>query len=189
MTVSTASLPTPQLMRQLMRHEGFSAVPYLCTAGACTIGYGTNLDAHPRYIPFDDVRAAALAGRLSGRRLYDTLRQRRMCWTQEEAAAALRDEVSDVIGQLDMKCPTFVALLGMGDVVRAEGLVNMAFNLGVNGLLKFRNTLALMEKAMCGETSWESVRSALRSSMWWGQVGRRSRELGEQFVTGEYVGA
>lgn len=185
----TTTMPTAELILQLMRHEGFSPVPYLCTAGACTIGYGTNLDAHPRHIPFEDVRAAVMAGRLSGAGLYGTLRRRGMCWTREEAEAALREEALDCMARLAARCPVYVALRDGGDIVRAEGLVNMAFNLGVDGLLKFKNTLALMDRARQGLTDWSEVRDALRRSLWWGQVGRRSRELGEQFVTGAYVGA
>lgn len=188
MTVSLETLPTPALMRQLMRHEGFSPTPYVCPAGACTIGYGTNLDAHPQYLP-EAVRPAAQAGRLRGQALCNALRQQNMRWGEDAAAMVLRDEVTAVIGQLHRRCPTFVALLDQGDVVRAEGLVNMAFNMGVNGLLQFRNTLALMDRAMQGNAQWTDVREALRRSLWWRQVGRRARELGEQFVTGHYVGA
>lgn len=34
-----------KLMEDLVRDEGFRSHPYLCTAGALTIGYGRNLDA------------------------------------------------------------------------------------------------------------------------------------------------
>jgi len=39
----------------LKRQEGFSKIPYRCTAGALTIGYGHNLDALgiPEYIALD----------------------------------------------------------------------------------------------------------------------------------------
>lgn len=33
------------LIDQLKEDEGFSAIPYLCTAGHLTIGYGLNLDS------------------------------------------------------------------------------------------------------------------------------------------------
>jgi len=40
--------PTDPMLAQSIRlHEGFSSRPYLCTAGALTIGYGRNLDSHP----------------------------------------------------------------------------------------------------------------------------------------------
>jgi len=35
------------LNEQLKRQEGFRGEPYLCSAGATTIGYGRNLDANP----------------------------------------------------------------------------------------------------------------------------------------------
>jgi len=34
-----------RVVEQLKKHEGFSAVPYRCTAGYLTIGYGWNLEA------------------------------------------------------------------------------------------------------------------------------------------------
>lgn len=188
MSQNPHGIPTPMLMAQLMRHEGFYATPYLCTAGACTIGYGTNLDAHPRYIPFADIRTQAQSGRLRGAALRNALAARGMTWTKAQASAALEDEVVAMREALYQRCPQFRDLAEDGDIVRAEALVNMAFNMGVAGLLKFRNTLALIDAAHAGRTGWSAVKNALKQSLWWGQVGRRSRELGEQFRTGQYVG-
>jgi len=53
-------------------------------------------------------------------------------------------------------------------------LVNMAFNLGVNGLLKFKNMLAAIT-----EERWEDASSEMLNSRWADQVGNRAIELSE----------
>lgn len=39
-------MKTEPLIAMLKRHEGFSSVPYKCSAGSLTIGYGRNLEAN-----------------------------------------------------------------------------------------------------------------------------------------------
>ena len=51
-------------------------------------------------------------------------------------------------------------------------LVNMCFNLGGTRLSKFRNML----KA-CREHNWKEMAVQMEDSRWYGQVGRRSKEL------------
>ena len=57
----------------------------------------------------------------------------------------------------------------------------------MSGLLKFERTLALIDGAIDGQNTWEQVEAGLRNSLWWRQVGVRSRELGRQIVTGRYM--
>ena len=56
-------------------------------------------------------------------------------------------------------------------------LVNMCFNLGGTRLSKFRNML----KA-CREHNWEEMSVQMQDSRWYGQVGRRSKELQEMVL-------
>ena len=56
-------------------------------------------------------------------------------------------------------------------------LVNMCFNLGGSRLSKFRNML----KA-CREYNWEEMSVQMQDSRWYGQVGRRSKELQEMVL-------
>ena len=51
-------------------------------------------------------------------------------------------------------------------------LVNMCFNLGPNRLSKFRNMLYA-----CSVGDWEEMSRQMEDSRWYGQVGRRSKEL------------
>ena len=56
-------------------------------------------------------------------------------------------------------------------------LVNMCFNLGGSRLSKFRNML----KA-CREHNWKEMAVQMQDSRWYGQVGRRSKELQEMVL-------
>lgn len=180
-------IPTPHLISQLKRHEGFRAVPYLCTARACTIGYGTNLQAHPQYIPYPDLECAARSGRLKGLPLRDALRARGMRWNEGQAATALHEEVNACKRQLAARCPEFVRLAEIGGIPRAEVLLNMAFNMGVDGLLRFKNTLAMLRAAIEDHASYARVADGMLNSLWANQVGRRADELARQMRTGAYL--
>ena len=53
-------------------------------------------------------------------------------------------------------------------------LVNMCFNLGANRLDKFRNMLYAVSVS-----NWQEMSNQMEDSRWYGQVGRRSKELQE----------
>lgn len=185
--VSGCRIPTPALIAQLKSHEDFRAVPYLCSVNACTIGYGTNLQAHPQYIPWLDLQAAARSGRLRGLPLRDALRARGMRWNEEQAETALREEVDACKRQLAARCPEFMSLAEIGEIPRAEVLLNMAFNMGADGLLGFTNTLAMLRAAIEGHGSYGRVADGMLNSLWAKQVGRRADELARQMRTGAYL--
>ena len=174
------NIPSPELLAQLRDQEGFRASPYLDTQGVVTIGYGTNLEAHPEYLNLPDVegmvRRGLLLNELTGR-----------TWSRERAEAAMLDEVVQCREALYVRCPQFVRLVEAGELPRAEVLLNMAYNMGVSGLLKFKNTLSLIDGALDGRNSWAAVESGLKSSLWWRQTGRRARALGRQMRTGVYA--
>ena len=56
-------------------------------------------------------------------------------------------------------------------------LVNMCFNLGANRLGKFRNMLYA-----CSVEDWDEMSRQMEDSKWYGQVGRRSKELQEMVL-------
>lgn len=64
---------------------------------------------------------------------------------------------------------------------RADALVNMAFNLGVNGLLKFKKMLAAIEMG-----DYVTASKEMLDSKWAKQVGERANELARQMASGEY---
>ena len=66
------------------------------------------------------------------------------------------------------------------DEVRKSVLINMCFNLGIGGLLEFKNTLAFISSE-----DWERAANNMLVSKWAKQVGRRAIELAEMMRKGK----
>lgn len=69
------------------------------------------------------------------------------------------------------------------DPVRRAVLLDMAFNLGVAGLLGFKNTLAAVK-----EKRWEAAAHGMLASKWSRQVGYRSLRLADMMRSGRWPG-
>lgn len=66
------------------------------------------------------------------------------------------------------------------DEVRQVAMANLAFNLGVEGLSQFKDTLKAAEQG-----DWEDVARGLRTSLWFRQVQpSRSSRIISMFLTG-----
>lgn len=161
----------------LKNFEGFYRKPYLCTAGACTIGYGTNLDAHPKYISDSKIRESGL----KGRKLMDALNAISFQWDEEKAEEAMLDELTKTYEACKAKIPVFKELIEKGERVRMEALLDMAYNMGVVGLSRFVNTLKLVSNEEYKDAAW-----ALVKSKWYKQVKRRGRAIFYMMFYGKY---
>ncbi len=95
--------------------------------------------------------------------------------TEEEASYLLEMRVNTIVDDL----------IGLVDFwykltpVRKDVLVNMAYNLGVPGLMKFKETLRLMR-----EEDYESASDQMLKSLWAKQVPTRAKELSDLFRRG-----
>lgn len=96
-------------------------------------------------------------------------------WTQAQAEAALAKDVEHHADELLEKLPWVSTL----DTVRAACLINMAFNLGVPGLLAFKNTLGAVRRR-----DFDSAAVGMLSSAWARQVHGRASRLAEEMRTG-----
>lgn len=149
-----------KFLAQLKRHEGSKKdgqghhVAYRDTMGKLTIGYGHNLDA----VPLDNLRDNAFI-------------------SEARATEILISDVASAAKALDERIPWWRRL----DEPRQAVLLNMAFNLGASGLMKFERTLQAVR-----EMRWRDAYSGMLASRWAGQVGRRAVELAEQMATGEW---
>ena len=97
--------------------------------------------------------------------------------TEQEAIFMLNNDVNYFYRQINKKLTWFKYL----DGARQNVLVNMAFNLGIAGLLTFKNMLN-----HCGDGHYHEAAEEMLNSKWANQVGYRAQELAEQMRTGEF---
>ncbi|OPZ42219.1 MAG: Phage lysozyme [Bacteroidetes bacterium ADurb.BinA104] len=97
--------------------------------------------------------------------------------SQKEAYAMLERDILDFEQQLLNEIPEVYNKL---DEVRQSVLLNMCFNLGIKGLLEFKNTLAFIDAG-----DWERAANGMLASKWAKQVGRRAIELSELMRKGK----
>lgn len=91
--------------------------------------------------------------------------------TESEALLLLDNDIKAFWGQLAVAQPW---IFSAPEAVQ-EVLLNMCFNLGLAGLLQFRQTLALLEAGRYAEAAGEMLRSK-----WAGQVGERAERLADR---------
>lgn len=97
--------------------------------------------------------------------------------SQEEADYLLANDVKRVRSELGKALPWFEAL----DEVRQGALMNMAFQLGTAGLLKFKNSLSLIERG-----KYSQAHDELLNSTWAKQTPARAGRIADQIFTGKW---
>ena len=95
--------------------------------------------------------------------------------TEDEADYLLSHDVVKVMGGLDGALPWWTGL----SEVRQRALADMCFNLGLAGLLKFKNTLAAVRRG-----DYPAAAEGMLASKWAGQVGIRAKRLAKMMETG-----
>lgn len=132
------------LEAELRRDEGVRYSPYVDTTGNRTIGVGHNMDVSP--LPAS--------------------------WTfplsDAQVNVLLSQDISSTIAKLNGSLPWWQQ---MSDV-RMRVLANMCFNMGLSGLLTFKNTLGAMQRG-----SYAVAAAGMLNSKWASQVGARAMRL------------
>lgn len=139
------------LIDQLRRDEGVRYRMYLDTLGNPTIGVGHKI-------------------------LPDEQRLLTVTLNDDGVNALLAHDISDKERQL-MQFDWFTGL----DDCRQAAIVNMAFNLGVHGLLGFPSMIHYLVTK-----EWNAVARECDDPNWHAQVGARSDRIAEQLRTGEW---
>ena len=93
----------------------------------------------------------------------------------DEIDYLLRNDINDRIDALARRIPWFLEL----DGARQGALLNMSFQLGVDGLLGFKNTLARVRAG-----NFAGAASGMRQSLWAKQTPERAERLAKQMETG-----
>ena len=149
-----------RLQALLILHEGLVLHTYRCPAGKLTIGVGHNLEAKP------------IAGIQEGSAI-----------TKQRALDILAKDLADVIVEIKQRLPWVEQL----NEARQAVIVDMGFNMGVGGVLKFKSFLADLQ-----EGSFDSAE--MFRSKWAYQVGDgpgkrfdRVDRLARMIETGEWI--
>lgn len=138
-------------------------------------------DEEVRLLPYDDAtgkpfkQGDTLVGKLSigiGRNLTD------IGITREEAVVLMASNIAGVVRDLDRNLPWWRQ---MNDA-RQNVLANMCFNLGINRLLGFKNTLAMMQAGR-----YDAAAAGMLDSLWAKQVHERAVRLARRMSTGEFA--
>lgn len=90
----------------------------------------------------------------------------------------LNNDIDDRIEQLTRRLPWFQNL----DDARKGVLLNMSFQMGVDGLLGFKNTLTMVEAGR-----YKLAAQGMLSSLWARQTPERAARMAKQMETGEWV--
>lgn len=93
----------------------------------------------------------------------------------DEIAYLLNNDIDHRIEALTRRLPWFQNL----DDARRGVLVNMSFQLGVDGLLGFKNTLELVRQG-----KYENAAAAMLESKWAQQTPARAKRMSRQMATG-----
>lgn len=97
--------------------------------------------------------------------------------SQPEAEYLLENDIAKAYDGLRENLSWFDDL----DGARQGVLLNMAFNMGVAGLLEFHQTLANVRSG-----DYRMAASCMKQSKWYGQVKNRGKELVRQMETGQW---
>ena len=95
--------------------------------------------------------------------------------TKEESAYLLNNDIDKIVEQLDKRISWWETL----DEARRGVLVNMAFQMGVDGLLGFKNTLNMIQSGRYSDAA-----KGMLSSLWAKQTPARAKRMSEQMRTG-----
>ncbi len=160
------------MLDQLKRHEGLRLFPYKCSEGYITIGYGRNLETNG----LNSEEMAMLFGEQLSK--LDTIeRLMETGLTEEYAEELLMNDVAEVEDGL-----RGVRLLDGLNWARQAVLINMGFQLGYSGLMRFKHTLNYIKSGRYDDAAREML-----DSRWCRQTPKRARELSEQMRAGEFA--
>lgn len=93
----------------------------------------------------------------------------------EESAYLLKNDIERKTAELNKRIPWWTKL----DDARKGVLLNMSFQMGTDGLLGFKNTLAMIQAG-----NYEGAAKGMLQSKWAQQTPSRAKRMSEQMRTG-----
>lgn len=141
--------------RLIQLEEGCRLTAYKDSRGVWTIGWGYNLEAHG----------------------YARDECEGLTWTQQQADAALADEIQAVLAELDRRWPKWRDL----DEVRQAAVVSSVYQLGAPGAAKFVSTIRALT-----DRNWSAAAVQMSASRWAQQTPARVMRNAEMIRTGRW---
>lgn len=146
-----------QIIPLLNFEEGFRARPYIDTEGYPTVGVGFLIGP----------KGAAVSNYT-----FSLSKNVSDVWLQEIVDARLKDMQSN---------PSIAAALKQCNPARADVLQSMAYQMGINGLAAFKNTLAMVAAG-----NFAGAAAGMLNSKWATQTPKRAQRHAEVMRTGSY---
>jgi lysozyme len=143
------------LEAELRRDEGVRHSIYIDPVGVPTVGVGHNC----KVSPLPSGWACPL--------------------TDGQVDQLLERDITSTLAKLDRSLPWWRQM----DEVRQRVVANLAFNMGIGGLLTFKNTLGAMQRA-----SYAIAAAGMKASKWYIQTGDRAKRLCQAMETGVMPG-
>lgn len=153
-------IDTYEATQRLILHEGLRLQPYFCSKGKKTIGIGRCLDTNPLTVEEEKVVGDWQHGITKGAAVY-----------------LLLNDIKRIEAELKKKIKFFKHL----DDERQYALLDMAFNLGVRGLLQFERMLKALSDKKYKTASHECLNSRYAK-----EVGQRAERIAHLLATGEF---
>jgi len=127
------------LLDRIIKHEGFKPKSYKDSKGIWTIGYGHNMEADPEFDPVCGYEGVLISEVVAYRYLtIDIMKVIDSCWMEKSRIRPA---------------------LQVSDIRRRRVFYEMAFQLGINGLYKFKNTLKHAAEKDFSKSSKEMLNS------------------------------
>lgn len=149
-----------EIVQRLVLHEGCRLQPYRCSEGYLTIGVGRNLETNPL-----------------------TAEEQKVCgdWehgiTKNAAFFLLRNDIKRV----KQECIDHIPFWKQLDDERKYALLDMAFQLGIKGLLKFKKMLSFM-----GVGNYRQAKDECLASLYAKQTPARAERIAKCIETGKF---
>lgn len=135
----------------IAKEEGFRSHPYLCSEDYPTVGYGQKIGPKNADIALYQFEIPEPVARL---------------W--------LESHIVEIM-------PQVTALVGPIDGVRQAALASMIYQLGYNGVAKFRKMIAAVKAK-----NWQEAKAQALDSRWAKQTPERALRNADMLLTGEW---
>ena len=153
-------ISTKEIADRLIMHEGLNLKPYRCPKGYLTIGVGRNLVTNPLTAAEKKVVGDWSKG-----------------ITMEMAEYLLHNDIRRVLAD----CRNNLKCWNMLDAERKYALFDMAFNLGIKGLLRFKKMLYDLEIG-----NYRGAAKECLNSKYARDVGKRAERIAKTIETGRF---